>query len=211
VADVGLLYVGAVLFINGIASLGWMTAREAAPLNLFVGGLQVLTPTVLLIMEMPDDRSVFAASGLYLFGFTYLWVGWHGLVGGSNRGLGWFSLFVAICAVVYSIDSFVNDDDPAFGVIWLVWAVLWLLFFLILALGREQLTAPTGVFTVVVAFVTAAVPAFLLLLGHWSGSWSKAAAIAVLSTASLILARPVASRVAAAGRGGRSSPSSLTS
>jgi hypothetical protein len=209
-AAVGLLYVGAVLFVNGIASLGWMTAREAAPLNLFVGGLQILTPTILLITGMADDRSVFAASGLYLFGFTYLWVGWHGLTGGSNRGLGWFSLFVAICAVVYSVDSFVNDDDPAFGVIWLVWAVLWLLFFLILALGREHLTAPTGVFTVAVAFVTAAVPAFLMLLGHWSGSWPKALVIAVVSTASLLLARPVAARVAAAERGGQSSPASST-
>lgn len=194
---VGLLYVGAVLFVNGITSLGWMTAREAAPLNLFVGGLQVLTPTVLIITGMADDRTVFAASGLYLFGFTYLWVGWHSLSGGPNRGLGWFSLFVAICAVIYSTDSFVNDDDPAFGVIWLVWAVLWLLFFLILALGMEQLTAPTGVYTVVTAFVTAAVPAFLLLLGHWSGSATKAWVIAILSVAALLLARPIAARVAA--------------
>lgn len=194
---VGLLYVGAVLFVNGITSLGWMTARESAPLNLFVGALQVITPTVLLIGANADHRVVFAASGLYLFGFTYLWVGWNGLTGGPNRGLGWFSLFVAICAVVYSVDSFVNADDPAFGVIWLVWAVLWVLFFLILALGKDHLTAPTGVFTVVVAFVTAAVPAFLVLLGHWSGSWTKGVVIAIVSAAALLLARPAAARVAA--------------
>lgn len=44
-ANVGLLYVGAVLFINGIMLLGWLDAKSAAPMNFFVGALQVLTPT----------------------------------------------------------------------------------------------------------------------------------------------------------------------
>ena len=37
--SVGLLYVGAVLVINGLMLLGVVEARSAAPLNLFVGGL----------------------------------------------------------------------------------------------------------------------------------------------------------------------------
>ena len=40
-----LLYVGAVLFINGLMLLGKVEPRSAAVFNLFVGGLQVVTPT----------------------------------------------------------------------------------------------------------------------------------------------------------------------
>lgn len=193
---VGLLYVGAALFINGLLLLGWITPREATPMNLFVGALQVLTPTTLIIMGMADDRAVFAASGLYLFGFTYLWVGINGATGWSNRGLGWFSLFVAMAAVVYSLDSFLVDGDAGFGVIWLVWSALWFLFFLVLGLEMDKLAAPTGAFTVVVAFITAAIPGFLLLFGQWTGSWTVAVVIAVVAVAAAVAARPLAKRVA---------------
>lgn len=62
--------------------------------------------------------------------------------------------------------------------------------------------APAGVFIVVTAFVTAAGPAFLVLLGHWSGSWTKAVVIAILSVGSLLLARPIAARATAAAPSG---------
>ena len=134
--SVGLLYVGAVLVINGLMLLGVVEARSAAPLNLFVGGLQVLTPTVLIIMSGGDPDVILSASGIYLFGFTYLYVGINLLGGLDGTGLGWFSAFVACCAVVYSALNFVRFDDPGFGVIWLVWAVLWALFWVVLGLGR---------------------------------------------------------------------------
>ena len=47
-AIVGLLYVGAVLFINGLLLIGAVDPRAAAPINLFVGALQVVTPTYLI-------------------------------------------------------------------------------------------------------------------------------------------------------------------
>ena len=47
-ASVGLLYVAAVLFVNGAMLLGWVDGRSAAPMNLFVGTLQVITPTYLI-------------------------------------------------------------------------------------------------------------------------------------------------------------------
>ncbi len=194
---VGLLYVGAVLFINGLMLLGHLTPREAAPINLFVGGLQILTPTALLIMAGGDVRAVFAASGLYLFGFTYLWVGVNGVLGWSDRGLGWFSLFVAMCAVVYAVDSFTIGDDAGFGVIWLAWSVLWFLFFLVLGLGLTTLGAATGAFTLVAAFVTAAIPAFLILFGRWSGSVTAAAVIAAVVVVTLALCRNLGPRFAA--------------
>jgi len=168
--NVGLLYVGAVLFVNGLLLLGVVDGRAAAPINLFVGGLQVLTPTYLIIAAAGDPRAISLAAGLYLFGFTYLWVGINALTGWPQAGLGWFSLFVALCAVGFAVHSAVDLGDRTFGVIWLFWAFLWLLFFLVLGLGIDRLTRFTGWVTIAEAFGTAAVPAFLLVTGHWSDS-----------------------------------------
>jgi hypothetical protein len=181
--SVGLLYVGAVLVINGLMLLGLVDARSAAPLNLFVGGLQVVTPTVLIIMSGGDPDTILGASGLYLFGFTYLYVGFNLLAGLDGTGLGWFSAFVACCAVVYAGLNFGRFDDPAFGVIWLVWAVLWALFWVVLGLGRESLTRFTGAVAIVAGILTAAVPAFLLLTGVWAQyttTWAIVIAVATV-------------------------------
>jgi hypothetical protein len=178
--SVGLLYVGAVLVVNGLMLLGIVEARSAAPLNLFVGGLQVVTPTVLIITSGGDPDVILGASGIYLFGFTYLYVGFNLLAGLDGTGLGWFSAFVACCAVVYAGLSFGRFDDPAFGVIWLVWAVLWALFWVVLGLGRESLTRFTGAAAVVAGILTAAMPAFLLLTGVWADyttTWSIVIAV----------------------------------
>lgn len=162
---VGLLYVGAILFLNGTMLLGWIDGRSAAPLNIFVGFLQVLTPTYLIISADGDATKILAASGLYLFGFTYLYVGWNLLGNLDGTGLGMFSLFVAVAAVVYSIISF-DGGDPVFGVIWLYWSFLWLLFYLLLGRKHEGLGRYTGAVAAVQGWVTGAIPAFLLLTGQ---------------------------------------------
>jgi hypothetical protein len=185
-ASVGLLYVGAVLIVNGLMLLGRVDARAAAPLNFFVGALQVITPTYLIFTSGGDADTILGASGLYLFGFTYLYVGLNLLAGLDGTGLGWFSAFVACCAVVYAGLNFGRLDDPAFGVIWLYWAVLWALFFLVLGLKREELTRFTGAIAVVAGVITCAVPAFLLLTGVWTENRRTAAIVlAVLCLLSL--------------------------
>lgn len=187
-ASVGLLYVGAVLIVNGLMLLGRVDARAAAPLNFFVGALQVFTPTYLIITSGGDPNVVLGASGLYLFGFTYLYVGLNLSYGLDGTGLGWFSAFVAGCAVVFAGLNFGRLDDPAFGVIWLYWAVLWALFFLVLGLKRAELTRFTGVVAVVAGVVTCAVPAFLLLTGVWQDNvMTSAIVLAVVLLLSLAL------------------------
>jgi len=159
---VGLLYVGAVLFINGTMLLGWINGKSAAPLNVFVGLLQVVTPTYLIINANGDMTKILGASGLYLFGFTYLYVAWNLLGPLDGSGLGFFSLFVAIAAVVYAVISF-DAGDPVFGVIWLYWSYLWLLFFYLLGKKRDELGRYTGAVAAIQGWVTGAVPAFLIL------------------------------------------------
>jgi hypothetical protein len=165
--SVGLLYVGAVLFLNGVMLLGWVESKSAAPLNIFVGGLQIITPTYLIFTAGGDASVILGASGLYLFGFTYLYVAFNLLAGLDGTGLGFFSLFVAVCAVVYSAISFASVGDPVFGVIWLYWAFLWALFYLLLGRKQDGLTRYTGAVAAIQGWVTGALPAFLLLTGNW--------------------------------------------
>ncbi len=178
-ALVGLLYVGAVLFINGLLLLGAVEGRAAAPINLFVGALQVVTPTYLIFTANNDPAAILAASGLYLFGFTYLYVGINLLAGLDTTGVGWFSLFVAVVALGYSWANFAILGDSAFGVIWLYWAFLWALFFVLLGLKHEWIGRYTGWVTIIQAWVTAAIPAFLLLTDMWRNEDAIAIGLAV--------------------------------
>lgn len=193
---VGLFYVGAVLIVNGLMLLGHISAKAAVPLNFFVGGLQVVTPTVLILQSGGDAEVIFAASGLYLFGFTYLWVAVNGVTDWSGEGLGWFSLFVAVAALGYSWHAFTAEADPAFGVIWSLWAVLWLLFFLLLGLGRSALAPAVGVVAVVDGVITAAVPAFLIVSGNWETGTLPAAVIGVIGVSAVAFAVPLGRRLA---------------
>lgn len=194
---VGLFYVGAVLIIDGLMLLGRISPRGATPLNIFVGALQVVTPTVLILQSGGDADVIFAASGLYLFGFTYLWVAINNVTDWSGEGLGWFSLFVAIAALGYSWHAFTAEADPAFGVIWLLWAVLWFLLFLLLGLKRDALGPAVGFVAVVEGVITAAVPAFLIVSGNWETGPLPAAVIAVIGFSAVLLAIPVGRRLAA--------------
>lgn len=189
--NVGLLYVGAVLFINGCALLGWVRSNGAVPLNVFVGLLQVITPTYLIFTANGDTAVIFGASGLYLFGFTYLYVAMNTIWGFDGTGLGFFSLFVAIAAVGYAVVNAVTYRDYAFAVIWLFWAYLWWLFFQLLGKDHVGLTVWTGAVAAVEGWFTAAVPAFLFPTGWWgalpNAAW--AAVVVVLNLGGFLLAR----------------------
>lgn len=167
-ASVGLLFVGAVLFINGVMLLGWIDAKSAAPMNFFVGGLQIITPLYLIFTANGDADVILAASGLFLFSFTYLYVAVNLTWDLDGTGLGYFCLFVAITALVFSFLNFTRFADPAFGVIWLYWAFLWSLFFVLLGRRRDGIGRYTGAVCAIQGWVTAWIPAFLLLTGGYT-------------------------------------------
>lgn len=187
--SVGLLYVGAVLFINGLFLLGVIPGKSAGIMNFFVGGMQVIFPTLIILGADGDQATIFGASGLYLFGFTYLYVALLQFTGVSGEGLGWFSIFVTACALVIGYLQFPpTGNDPVFGVIWLTWAVLWFLFFLVLALGKDSLTKTTGWFAIFISHMTGTIPAFLLLLGWYESTAGYALIVAVTAVLALGLA-----------------------
>jgi hypothetical protein len=169
--NVGLLLVGVVLFVNGLASLGIVSGRSAAPLNLFVGTAQVVLPTLVLLQAEGDAAIINATWPSFLFGFTYLWFGLINLAGFEPQGFGWFSLFVAGIAAYQAVIT--APGDPVFAVIWLTWAIMWTLFFVLLALGvqrvgRLDLGRATGWFLVLLGVPTCTVSAIFLLNGTWT-------------------------------------------
>ncbi|MFT3864219.1 MAG: AmiS/UreI family transporter [Solirubrobacterales bacterium] len=190
-SSVGLMFVGAVLFINGLLFLGKVDAKGAATFNLFVGALQVAIPFYLIATAATTDE-LLLSSGAFLFGFTYLYVGIANLAGQEPTGLGWYSAWVAIMACAFGVTEIVKFDEPTIGLLWLQWSVLWALFFLILALGYERLTTVTGALTVILAFTTCTIPGYLLLLGEWDRvpTWAVLAAI----VATVLALVPVANR-----------------
>lgn len=165
-ADVGLLYVGAVLFINGLMLLERIDGKSAAIFNLFVGLLQVFTPIYMIMTSGGDPNIILSASGIFLFGFTYLYVGLTNLFNLQTTGLGWYCLWVAVLALGFSYLNFAQFADIKFGIIWLFWAYLWFLFYLLLARGLN-IAHYVGKVTFVQAWITATIPAFLSLIGKW--------------------------------------------
>ena len=190
-SDVGLMFVGAVLFVNGLLFLGRIDARSAAPFNLFVGALQVAIPFY-LIATAPSLNDILLDSGIFLFGFTYLYVGIANLAGHQPLGLGWYSAWVAIMAAAFGITNIVKFHDPTIGLLWLQWSVLWALFWLVLGLGLTRLTALAGWLTLILSFTTCTIPGFLLLLGEWGQVPTWAVLVVIAATA--VALGPLAAR-----------------
>jgi putative amide transporter protein len=199
-ANVGLLFVGVVLFMNGLMLLGLVEARAAAVINLFVGALQVVTPTYLIFTAHGNSAAILAASGLYFFGFTYLYVGIGLLAGLDTTGVGFFSLIVAIAALGYSFVNFHLLNDPPLAVIWLYWSFLWFFFFLVLGLKWDHLTVYTGWVTAIEGWVTGLIPASLLLSGYWKHPVETAIALGVFGAVVFALLWPLTRRQRAAAR-----------
>ena len=154
---VSLLYVGAVLTINGIGRLTEIDGKSLAVMNFFTGGLSVIANVILLVC----GEYYAAATGL-LFGFTYLFIGLNAVFNLDGRVLGWFSLFVAINTVPAALLSLLQDGDPLFFVIWLAWGILWLLIFVESVL-KKDLHHTVPVLLILEGIGTAWVPAWLLL------------------------------------------------
>jgi hypothetical protein len=162
-----LLYVGAVLCLNGLWLLGRIGDREIWVINIFSGGITLLIALNLAFSANADLASVKAAGLTLLFTFTYLWVAVNRFNGADGRGLGWYSLFVAITALPVAIDTLMHANsnwDVWLGLSWAAWAVLWFLFFLLLALGKPILKF-TGAVTLVEGILTGWLPGYLLLNG----------------------------------------------
>ncbi|WP_262103949.1 AmiS/UreI family transporter [Arthrobacter sp. Marseille-P9274] len=185
-----LILSGVALLTNGLALLGRIPPRDSGTLNLLIGGLQLILATLIAVTAAGDPAELLSAAGVVLFGLTYTYVGLNSLFDLGSAGVGWFCVLVAALAVVYAVSNLAAD--PFSAVLWASWAVLWTLFFLLLALGKSALTAYTGWATLLTSQLTTTLPALLGLNGAWPSGWGSAAAaavvIALLFTAARFLA-----------------------
>lgn len=198
-SSVGLTFVGAALFVNGLLLLGRIDGKTAGVFNLFVGALQTAIPFYLIATASTTDE-ILGAAGIFMFGFTYLYVGINNLAGFDGPGLGWYSLWVSIMAVGFGVTNVVRFDDTATGLLWFQWSVLWGLFFVVIGLGLAQWTPVTAWLTIILSFTTCTVPGFVHLLGETVPVWAVATSI-VLTVVALA---PLALR---ASRGTATAPS----
>lgn len=162
-----LLYVGAVLFLNGLWLIGKIDDREIAIIDIFSGGITLLVALSLAFGAGADAASVKAAALTLLFSFTYLWVAYNRFQKVDGRGLGWFSLFVSITVVPVAFDTLTSAQslwDTWFGLCWAAWSVLWFMYFLLLAQKKPILNI-TGHVTWIQGILTGWLPGYLLLDG----------------------------------------------
>jgi len=119
--------------------------REIAILNIFTGfiGLAIAIAFIVSGGLASDPTaglpSIRAGGAILLFAFTYLWVAYNQYANAGGRGLGWYSLFVAITAIVFGVYTVQNTPGTNTADLWLAgdwfaWAVLWGLFWALLSL-----------------------------------------------------------------------------
>ncbi len=165
---VSLFFVGAVLCLNGLWMRGHIADREIWVINLFVGLVSLAIALCSLFGPGANTASIMDGALTLLFAFTYLWVAINRLTGADGRGLGWFSLFVAITAVPVAWGALTHAQTPLdwwMGANWAAWAVLWGLFWALLALGRN-IGRATGALCIAQGVLTGWLPGYLVL-GGW--------------------------------------------
>lgn len=159
-----LLYVGAVLLINGVSSLGKIDGRAAAVMNLFTGGIALIINIINLFRAGTPEQFYGVGTGL-LFAFTYLYVAitnWYELDG---QGLGWYCFFVAITTIPSAFMSYLGGDIR-FTIIWLIWGALWFMFYLALA-AKKNLGKLLPYSSIAVGIFTCWIPGYLMLINKW--------------------------------------------
>lgn len=164
-----LLFVGAVLVLNGIWMTGRIQDREIVLINLVTAFITACVAGV-SAFGATDMLAVKSAALTLLFTTTYLWVAYNRIAEVDGRGLGWFSLFVAITVVPVALQDSLAATTAVelwLGLSWAVWAVLWFMFFLLLALEKPIQRLTAGV-TLLTGVFTGWLPGVLLLLGYVS-------------------------------------------
>jgi putative amide transporter protein len=149
--------------------------REVAILNIFTGFIGVAIATTFIVIggtaAVPAaGLAAIRAGGLILlFAFTYLWVAYNQYANAGGRAFGWYCLFVAVTAVYAGIYTVQNTPGTNTGNLWLAgswfaWAVLWAMFWGLLAL-ELPIARITGYVAILEGVGTAWAFAIALLYG----------------------------------------------
>jgi hypothetical protein len=171
VLGMGLLFVGAVLVVNGIWLLGGAANRDTAVLNFLVGGLTLLIAFWWAFGGDASEGTAFNAAGTLLFAFTYLWVGANAYWNAEDqRSFGWYCLFVTLVTIPTGW-LVLGLGDVGLAALWWIWGLLWAGFWLLLALERAEYTAGVAWYAIAVGVLTG-VAGYVMAAGLWP--WAPA-------------------------------------
>lgn len=162
-----LIWVGAVLCLNGVSLLTPLDPREVAVINLFVAVVTGFAALWSATREPVALPAVLGGAVGLMFTLTYLWNGINTLTGADGRAFGWFSLFVAITVAAVGLQTLAGADrlwGVWSGLNWLAWSGLWFLFFVMLVL-RRPIARLVGAVLLAEGVLTAWLPGYLLLSG----------------------------------------------
>ncbi len=157
-----LVYVGFALFINALMLLDKLDGKQAAPMNVFLGGLILAHVMRTVFLQGQEIGAYFFSMQFLLFAFTFLWLSVNQIWELEGKGLGWYCLLVVIVAVPTSLTAL---PDTGLFILWLIWAINWFMFFLLLVLGK-QIARVAATFQIGNAVVTG-VAGYLILIQAW--------------------------------------------
>lgn len=187
-SSIALLFVGAVLLVNGLVFLSFLDPRSSIPINLFSGSILVLT-AINLAWTAPDSlderATLYSASGFALFGFTYLGVVLGALLNANNRSLGVYCGWSAGIALILGCINVTTLADRSLGILWFSWALLFLVFALALLFSGTYWSSAAGALAIYQSLSTATIPAVLLIHGTWSQI--PVASIAIVQLAGVLI------------------------
>jgi hypothetical protein len=154
--------------------------REIAILNIFTGFIGVVIAATYIIngagpsnspipaVAAAGNASIRAGGAILLFAFTYLWVAYNQYANAGGRGLGWYSAFVAVTAIVFGVYTAqaAGDNTASLWLTadWFAWSILWGLFFALLALDLP-IARITGLVAIIEGLGTSWALAIALLWG----------------------------------------------
>jgi hypothetical protein len=149
--------------------------REVAILNIFTGFIGLAIAVTFIVdgglAKIPAVGLVSIRNGgaILLFAFTYLWVAYNQYANAGGRGLGWYSAFVAVTAIVFGVYTVQNTPDSNTADLWLAanwfaWAILWAMFFALLTL-ELPIARITGWVAILIGIGTSWALAIALLWG----------------------------------------------
>lgn len=159
-----LLFVGAALLLNGLWMTGRIADREVIVINLTTAAITG-TVALLSLVRAATVEDVRGVAMTLLFSVTYLWVAMNRVTGSDGRGLGWFSLFVALSVLPEACRSYAAATtvlETWLALCWFSWAGLWFMYFMALALQRP-IQAQTALATMIAGVITAWSPALYMM------------------------------------------------
>jgi hypothetical protein len=183
--NVALFLSGSVLFLNSLMLLGKAEAKSVGYFNIFIGMIQMFLPFCIILTSDQTNLDFYHSAPIFLFGLTYLYVGFTTLKNLEGNGLGWFCLWVAIVAAVYSATAFIQFHDVVNGLTWAMWVLLWFLFFLSNSL-KKKIDQYIGYVAFIQSWVTLTIPAMLYFVGVWNTPivvqiWSGVLIVSIIS------------------------------